>query len=130
MILIKLGGSIITNKERPLSPRRKTIDNILKEISKIKEPVVMVHGGGSYGHYWSVKYDMHTKPAKTAPKGVAVVKNSMVGLNKIILDSALKNRINPYCLPPTDFMSGKRPIKSKILTINEIAKSGLTPNTY
>jgi len=130
MILIKLGGSIITNKERPLSPRRKTIDNILKEISKIKEPVVMVHGGGSYGHYWSVKYDMHTKPAKTAPKGVAVVKNSMVGLNKIILDSALKNRINPYCLPPTDFMSGKRPIKSKILTINEIAKSGLTPITY
>ena len=54
MILIKLGGSIITNKERPLSPRRKTIDIILKEISKIKEPVVMVHGGGSYGHYWSV----------------------------------------------------------------------------
>jgi len=25
MILIKLGGSIITNKEKPLSPRRKTI---------------------------------------------------------------------------------------------------------
>ena len=30
MILIKLGGSIITNKERPLSARRKTIENILK----------------------------------------------------------------------------------------------------
>ena len=57
MILIKLGGSIITNKEKPLSPRRKTIDNILKEIGKIKEPVILVHGGGSYGHYWSVKYD-------------------------------------------------------------------------
>jgi len=26
MILIKLGGSIITNKEKPLSARRKTID--------------------------------------------------------------------------------------------------------
>ena len=68
MILIKLGGSIITNKEKPLSPRRKTIDNILKQISKIKEPVVIVHGGGSYGHYWSVKYDMHTKPAKNCSK--------------------------------------------------------------
>ena len=55
-----------------------------------------------------------------------MVKNSMVELNKIILDSALKNRINPYCLPPTDFMSGNKPIKNKILTINEIAKSGLT----
>ena len=91
MILIKLGGSIITNKDKPLSPRKKTIDNILKEIGKIKEPVIIVHGGGSYGHYWSVKYDMHTKPAKTSPKGVAIVKNSMVELNKIILDSAVKN---------------------------------------
>ena len=130
MILIKLGGSIITNKEKPLSARRKTIDNILKQIRKIKEPKIIVHGGGSYGHYWSVKYDMHTKPAKYDLKGVSVVKNSMIALNKIILDMAVKNRLNPYSLPPTDFMSGNRSIKSKILTINDIAKSGLTPITY
>ena len=61
MILIKLGGSIITNKEKPLSPRRKTIDNLSKSLKKIAEPIIIVHGGGSYGHYWSVKYDMHTK---------------------------------------------------------------------
>ena len=130
MILIKLGGSIITNKGKPLSPRKKTIDNILKEIGKIKEPIVIVHGGGSYGHYWSVRYDMHTKPAKTNPKGIAIIKNSMVELNKIILDSAVKNRINSYCLPPTDFMNGNKAIKSKILTISDIAKSGLTPITF
>ena len=130
MILIKLGGSIITNKEKPLSARRKTIDNILKQIRKIKEPKIIVHGGGSYGHYWSVKYDMHTNPAKYDLKGVSVVKNSMIALNKIILDMAVKNRLNPYSLPPTDFMSGNRSIKSKILTINDIAKSGLTPVTY
>ena len=130
MILIKLGGSIITNKQKPLSPRRKTINSILKEIGKIKEPVIIVHGGGSYGHYWSVKYDMHTRPAKTSPKGVAIVKNSMVELNKIILDSAVKNKINSYCLPPTDFMNGNKAIKSKILTIYDIAKSGLTPITF
>jgi len=130
MILIKLGGSIITNKEKPLSARRKTIDNILNQIKRIREPKILVHGGGSYGHYWSVKYDMHTKPAKYDMRGVSIVKNSMIDLNKIILDSAVKNRINPYCLPPTDFMNGNKPIKNKILTINEIAKSGLTPVTY
>ena len=130
MILIKLGGSIITNKEKPLSARRKTIDNILNQINRIREPKILVHGGGSYGHYWSVKYDMHTKPAKYDMRGVSIVKNSMIDLNKIILDSAVKNRINAYCLPPTDFMNGNKPIKNKILTINEIAKSGLTPVTY
>ena len=130
MILIKLGGSIITNKERPLSARRKTIENILKQIKKIKEPKIIVHGGGSYGHYWSVKYDMHTKPAKYDTHGVTIVKNSMIELNKIILDIAVKNRINAYCLPPTDFMNGNRPIKNKILTMNDISKSGLTPITF
>ena len=130
MILIKLGGSIITNKEKPLSARSKTIDNILNQIKRIREPKILVHGGGSYGHYWSVKYDMHTKPAKYDMRGVSIVKNSMIDLNKIILDSAVKNRINAYCLPPTDFMNGNKPIKNKILTINEIAKSGLTPITY
>ena len=73
---------------------------------------------------------MHTKPAKYDLKGVSVVKNSMIQLNRIILDAGVKNRLNPYSLPPTDFMSGNRPIKSKILTINDIAKSGLTPITY
>ena len=130
MILIKLGGSIITNKEKPLSARRKAIDSILNQIKRIREPMILVHGGGSYGHYWSVKYDMHTKPAKYDMRGVSIVKNSMIDLNKIILNSAVKNRINAYCLPPTDFMNGNKPIKNKILTINEIAKSGLTPVTY
>ena len=54
----------------------------------------------------------------------------MIELDKIILNSATKNRLNPYCLPPTDFMNGNKPIRSKIEKIGEIAKSGLTPVTY
>ena len=130
MILIKLGGSIITNKEKPLSARRKTIDNLAKSLKKIQEPIIIVHGGGSYGHYWSVKYDMHTKERKYDLRGVAIVKNSMIELNKIILDSFLKNKLNPYCLPPTDFMTGNKPITKKVKEIEKIAKSGLIPVTF
>ena len=130
MLLIKLGGSIITNKKKPLSAKRKTIDNIVYSFRKINEDFVVVHGGGSYGHYWSVKYDMHTKPKKYDPKGVSIVKNSMIELNTIILDSFLKNKMNPYCLPPTDFVMGSKPINKKILEIKKIANSGLIPITY
>ncbi|MDX1441719.1 MAG: isopentenyl phosphate kinase [Nitrosopumilaceae archaeon] len=130
MILIKLGGSIITNKEKPLSPRRETIDKIAKSLRKIGEPIIIVHGGGSYGHYWSVKYDMHTQPRKYDIRGVSIVKNSMIDLNKIILDSLVKNRLTPYCLPPTDFMSGNKPIIKKVKEIEKISKSGLIPVTF
>jgi isopentenyl phosphate kinase len=130
VILIKLGGSIITNKEKPLSARRKIIDNLAKSLKKINEPMIIVHGGGSYGHYWSVKYDMHTKERKYDLRGVAIIKNSMIELNKIILDSLLKNKSSPYCLPPTDFMSGNKPILKKVKEIEKIAKSGLIPVTF
>jgi isopentenyl phosphate kinase len=130
MILIKLGGSIITNKEKPLSPRKKTIENIAKYLKKVNESIIIVHGGGSFGHYWSVKYDMHTKPMKYNAYGVSIVKNSMIELNKIILDAFLKNKLNPYCLPPTDFMSGNKPIIKKIKEIEKIANSGLIPITF
>ena len=130
MILIKLGGSIITNKEKPLSPRRKSIDRIIHSLKNIDENIIVVHGGGSFGHYWSVKYDMHTKPKKYDLRGVSIIKNSMVELNGIILNSFLKNNLNPYCLPPTDFVMENKPSIKKIKQMAEIASTGLIPVTY
>ncbi|TLX68524.1 MAG: isopentenyl phosphate kinase family protein [Thaumarchaeota archaeon] len=130
MILIKLGGSIITNKQKPLTPNISAINKIAAQLKKVREPIIIVHGGGSFGHYWSVRYDMHTKPAKYSKKGVAVVKNSMVELNKIILDSFLKNELIPYCLPPTDFMFSDKADAKKVKEIARIAKDGLVPVSY
>ena len=130
MILIKLGGSIITNKQKPLTPNLFAINKIVSQLKKIKEPIVVVHGGGSFGHYWSVRYNMHTEPAKYNRKGVSVVKNSMVELNKIILDSFLKHSLNPYCLPPTNFMFSNKADLKKVREIAKIAKAGLVPISY
>lgn len=130
MILLKLGGSVITNKERPLCARKKPVDAIIKVLKAIREPVVLVHGGGSYGHYWSVKYDMHTRPAEYGLHGVAVVKDSMIRLNGIVLESMLKNGQSPYPVPPSGFMDKGRPIVQKIMEMGRMAKSGLVPVTY
>ncbi len=130
MILIKLGGSIITNKQRPLTANVPAIRRIATQLRKVKEPYMIIHGGGSFGHYWSVKYDMHTKPHKYSIKGVSVVKNSMVELNKLVLEAFLQSNLHPYCLPPTDFIFGDRPIIKKIQEIPKIARSGLIPISY
>ncbi|MGI0070369.1 MAG: isopentenyl phosphate kinase, partial [Nitrosopumilaceae archaeon] len=130
MILIKLGGSIITNKQKPLTARIYTIKQIASHLRKIKEPFVVVHGGGSFGHYWSIKYDMHTRPDRYSAKGVAVVKNSMVQLNRFVLDSFLESNLKPYCLPPSDFMFGNKPILKKVMEIPGIVKTGLVPVSY
>lgn len=130
MILIKFGGSVITDKDRPLSPRRKAIDALARNLRRIDEPVAIVHGGGSYGHYWSVRYDMHTKPERYDARGVAVVKDSMAELDRIVSGILLKNGLNPYCLPPAHFMQGDRPVAKKIMEVGRISRSGLIPVTF
>ena len=89
MILIKLGGSVITNKSKPFTPRKTTINKIVSSFKKIDESFVIVHGGGSYGHYWSVKYGMHTKPAKYSIRGISIVKNSLLGQAPVFLENAM-----------------------------------------
>lgn len=107
MILIKLGGSVITDKSEPLAYREKAVASLAATISHIisgGEGVMVVHGGGSFGHYFSVRYDMHTEPARYDMAGVAAVKNSMVHLNGRILETMSQNGLWPYCYPPTIFV--------------------------
>lgn len=131
MILIKLGGSVITDKTKPLTASRKTIAKMARAIAKITEPVIIVHGGGSFGHYWSVKYDMHTKENNYDTKGVAIVKNSMIHLNMIISEELLKEGLRPYTIAPVGFMTGNRPIFSKVTDMGKISNmSDMTPVTY
>src|SRR5574338_1068689 len=109
LALIKLGGSVVTYKDKPLAANEKAIGRISGALSRLRMPAIIVHGGGSFGHYWSVKYDMHTKPAGYDSHGVAVVHESMVALNQLIANSMLKSGLNPYGIPPSVFASGLRP---------------------
>jgi isopentenyl phosphate kinase len=130
LALIKLGGSVITFKDEPLTANVKTIDRISHTLAQIKMPMIIVHGGGSYGHYWSVKYDMHTKPASYDAHGVSVVHESMVALNEIIVNSMIREGLNPYGIPPSVFTAGSKPIAARIKQVHAIAKSGVVPVTF
>jgi len=130
VVLIKLGGSVITYKERPLTTNKIAIDRILKTLSSVKIPIILVHGGGSFGHYWSIKYDMHSKPERYSSEGIAVVHESMILLNHIIVKSMLKLKMNPYSVPPFSFMLGNKPILKKIFELASMTKDNIIPITY
>lgn len=130
LALIKLGGSVVTFKDRPLAANAGAIDGISRVLGQMGLPAIIVHGGGSFGHYWSVKYDMHTKPAGYDAHGVSVVHESMVALNQIIVNSMIKAGLNPYGIPPSVFTESHRPIAAKIKQLSVMAKSGVMPATF
>ena len=61
LTIIKLGGSVVTNKLKPLTFNYNSVDNIAKIIKNFDGPVRIVHGAGSFGHYYAKYYDFIIK---------------------------------------------------------------------
>lgn len=133
LVIIKLGGSVITYKDKPLSPNYEAIERITDVIKEVKKSfkVIIVHGGGSFGHYWSVIYDIHTKPCRYSDEGISVVHESMIKLNHIIIEKFISNELKPYSIPPSSFVFNNSPCKDRILDIvNSIKYNDIIPITY
>lgn len=130
LALVKLGGSVVTFKQQRLLANVEAINNISKILAGVKMPIVIVHGGGSFGHYWSVRYGMHTKPDHYDSQGISVVHESMIALNEIIVNSLIRNNLNPYSVMPTSFMLGQRPVATKVKEMLTIAQRKIIPVTF
>jgi len=51
MTVVKLGGSVVTEKSKPLSFRRDVVVRLARELKQSHvSPLILVHGGGSFGH--------------------------------------------------------------------------------
>jgi isopentenyl phosphate kinase len=130
MSLIKLGGSVITVKDRALTPNIKAIEGLSRVLAKFGDSVIIVHGGGSFGHYWSVKYDMHTKPELYDSRGISVVHESMVALNQIVVKSMLDAGLAPYGISPISFFQDGKENVSKFKELIKFTRRGIVPVTF
>ena len=64
LLVLKLGGSLITNKKEPYTVRTDTIKAASREIkeiieSKLIDDLVIIHGVGSYGHPPVIENKLH-----------------------------------------------------------------------
>jgi isopentenyl phosphate kinase len=101
LVIVKLGGSVITNKEKPLSPNLQNIRRICRELSRIividkQIQLFLIHGGGSFGHYYAKKFGLGTSPVTSAsPEGLARTSATMIELHSLILEELC--RAGVYC---------------------------------
>ncbi len=49
-VLLKLGGSVLTDKEKEGTFRRGVASRLFADVAKAKVPTVILHGAGSFGH--------------------------------------------------------------------------------
>ncbi len=86
ILVIKLGGSALTNKDEKFSFKREKIKKIGQELSSIEEKFILVHGGGSFGHPVASKYDIaNGYHEREQLLGFSKTHNAMEKLNQKII---------------------------------------------
>lgn len=104
---IKLGGSLITDKTRPLTPRPLVIQRLAREIAAAQQArpdtsFVISHGSGSYGHVVGRRH--RTREGVNDPagwRGFAETGYIAGQLNRLVLAALLHAGVSAITLPPS-----------------------------
>lgn len=93
LTFLKLGGSLITDKQRPRSPRPDVLEQICGEIARALQQhpeirLVLGNGAGSFGHVTAKKYG--TRQGVHTPqewRGFAEIWREAAALNTMVTDA-------------------------------------------
>ena len=101
MILIKLGGSVITDKKEYRKFNTETVSRLCKEIKDSGEDVIIVHGAGSFGHILAKKYDLNGGYVNDEQiSAMAEVCYDVRELNSYIISELNRNGMPAISVPP------------------------------
>ncbi len=132
MLLVKLGGSVLTDKARLRTARRSAIARLTKELAGLGDDLVVVHGAGSFGHVLARKYALNGPAAPTKARGAAIVQRDVRTLDTLVVDGLLKAGLAPVVLPPSAVLSldDNRTASFDAAAFRDYVHQGFTPVTF
>lgn len=137
LILVKLGGSLITDKTKPFTPRLGVIKRLAREIHEVREEkeikLIVGHGGGSFPHKPAKDYRTNDGIInKESYKGISIVQDAASQLNRIIVKSLIEAGENAVSVQPSaGFIADNGRIKEWYLEpIKEMLRHDLLPVPY
>ena len=103
LTILKIGGSVITDKNGELAARTEAINRLAEEIQKANlGNLVIVHGGGSFGHPTAQKYGIKDGLKEDAQKvGFAETHHVMTVLNGLVMDALVWHNIPALSVTPS-----------------------------
>lgn len=137
LILIKLGGSVITDKNKEFTAREANIRRLAGEIKDAlkvyKGKVIIGHGAGSFAHTPAAKYQ--TKKGligKDGLIGMAIVEDAARQLNAVVIKNFLSKKLPVFPFSPASFLisDAKRGVKSYLDPIKNALRIGAIPVVY
>jgi isopentenyl phosphate kinase len=102
-MILKIGGSVITDKKGELAARTEDINRLAEETQKAGvRNLIIVHGGGSFGHPIAQKYGIKEGLKDDAQKvGFAETHHVMTVLNGLVMDALVWHCIPAFSIAPS-----------------------------
>ena len=146
LIFLKLGGSLITDKDKPYTPRLDKLADLAQEIKTVLDStpdllLILGHGSGSFGHTAAKKHG--TRDGLIDPKGLkrplgsseeywkgfAEVRFQAAELNRYVMEALINAGVPSISFPPSSSMvSNNRKVTShNSLAIRKALDAHLLP---
>ena len=84
--VLKLGGSVVTEKNDPETVDRAALERAAGTLAG-RDDVVLVHGGGSFGHHHAARYSVSTTEGTGDPAAVRAIHDAMKRLNAAVVEA-------------------------------------------
>jgi len=132
LVLIKLGGSVITDKNTPYRVRGDIIKRLAIELKEVEKDfqIVISHGAGSFAHTSASKYG--GKKGYVNKLGIAKVAKDVIDMNKLVVDALIDQGIPAVSIRPGAIIIAQNGKIRKAFfdSIAEMLKQNLVPVVF
>jgi isopentenyl phosphate kinase len=137
IVLLKLGGSLITDKARPETPRPEVIARLAREIAQAaaRHPFLLIvgHGSGSFGHVAARRFGIAEgiRSADQLP-GVSLTQQRAATLHRLVVEALAEAGALPYSIAPSSGLvtAAGRPVAFADEPLLIALQNGLLPVLY
>jgi len=129
-VIVKLGGSAITDKSRECTPNLSVLGRSVDELAGYPGPLVVLHGGGSYAHPIVTRAGLDKGyKGGSQNRSISETEFFLDQLTRIVGVSLMRRGRDFVCLRPMSFMilDKGRIIQALLHPIRKALELGLTP---
>ncbi|HEV8578880.1 MAG TPA: isopentenyl phosphate kinase [Thermoanaerobaculia bacterium] len=137
VVLLKLGGSLITDKARPETPRREVLIRLAGEVARnaAERPfrLILGHGSGSFGHVAAQRFDLASgiRSVDQLP-GISFTQERAAALHRLVIAALAEAGALPFSIAPSSCLvaAGGEPIAFAAESLLLALERGLLPVLY
>ena len=137
LVLVKLGGSLITRKDKPFTERPDTIRRLALEIHEARRErdfsLIIGHGGGSYPHPPASTFRTHKGVVDgRSVEGIAKVQDAAARLNRIVVGALVAAGEHAMTIQPSSccIADGGRIVEMYVIPIDMLLEHDMVPVLY